>query len=295
MRACVHARGGARSRSEPGGGAVPRRQEPDGNAGDAGCCRAPARAIGRPARGDGAHRPSPRIDTAAAPERIAPASRPLDGRRAARAATAWRGHALSKPPLPSPRPSGRVSHQTPRVVAGVHMARPATAAGARALPASSAATAKYCQGHRSRGGLPAAARSAPRRSAVHLSATAPAPKQQSLALHFGKTSVSVPASSDLVQGLSGAIAQSLGVLKEKAASKPKRWDDIAWSGGCCHALRYRTTDEGVTLEFFLNPNMAVDAFQAQALPLHTQVGRRGLPCMTEIARGACLVARQGLA
>jgi len=35
--------------------------------------------------------------------------------------------------------------------------------------------------------------------------------------------------------------------------------------GCCHALRYRTTDEGVTLEFFLNPNMAVDAFQAQAL------------------------------
>lgn len=68
------------------------------------------------------------------------------------------------------------------------------------------------------------------RGRVRMSATASAHKAQPFALHFGSTSVAVPADADFVQGLNGAITQSLSVLKEKAGSKPKRWEDVSWRG-----------------------------------------------------------------
>lgn len=74
---------------------------------------------------------------------------------------------------------------------------------------------------------------------------------------MGETSLTLPFSAKAAKGLSDAIDKLLITFKEREkATRPQRWQ----------TMEYRQNgDDGVSFEFFCNPNAYANAFQAKVL------------------------------
>ncbi|BBN17637.1 hypothetical protein MPTK1_7g15950 [Marchantia polymorpha subsp. ruderalis] len=78
-----------------------------------------------------------------------------------------------------------------------------------------------------------------------------------ITFQVGETSLTLPFSAKAAKGLSDAIDKLLITFKEREkATRPQRWQ----------TMEYRQNgDDGVSFEFFCNPNAYANAFQAKVL------------------------------